>query len=135
VDNSDLEPSPPRCRPPWVPADLAFDQLDPGLQTAIREFFDPMYERLVLQAATPMERSAGLSCVQVLWLELIGQQGLGKEMAPTLTGRGSMQDHRESILQHVRLILAKNRVGKFLMEVQRYNAWAADKDPFQFPPL
>jgi hypothetical protein len=121
-------------RPLWIPPGLKFDALAPALQGAIKDIVDPAYDELVLQAQTALERSSGLTYVHLLWLELVEQIDLGKDMSQTLPLGEGTGAHQEKMLRHMRLISQKDKVAKFLLEVQRYYERIGEIDPLRRLP-
>lgn len=121
-------------RPLWIPAGLDFATLDPRLQKAILEIVDPCYEELVLQAATALERSSGLTYVHVLWLELIDALDLNKDLAVTLPQGEGLGPYEPQMGRYLRLIAQKDKLGKFLLEVQKFFERAGPRDPLKHLP-
>jgi hypothetical protein len=113
-------PQPAGKRPFWVPTGVKFDALPRALQAAIAEVLNPLYEQTVLEAPTALERAAALTHVHLQWLELLEQYDLGRAMAPLVAKGESTSTHREGIARHLRLAGAKERSGKFLLQVQGF---------------
>lgn len=119
----------PAPRPVWIPPWLKFDDLEPALQLAITEIVNPAYEELVLGARTPLERCSGLTYVHLCWIELIQQIDLAKDHGKALSQGNPPDVYGLRMLNHLRLIAQKDKVAKFLLEVERFYEKAADKDP------
>jgi hypothetical protein len=124
----------PGPRPLWIPPGLDFEALAPALQRGICEVVSPAYDELVLQAQTAIERSSGLTYVHLLWLELVEQIDLGRDMGRTLPQGEGTNAHQEKLQRHMRLISQKDKVGKFLLEVERFYTKAGEIDPLRRLP-
>ena len=134
MSDSTAESPSPNCRPLWIPPGLKFDTLSPALQSAIKDIVDPAYHELVLLAQTAIERASGLTYVHLLWLELVEMIDLGKDMGQTLPRGEGTGEHQEKMLRHMRLISQKDRIAKFLLEVQRFYERAGEIDPLRRLP-
>ena len=108
----------PPSRPYWVPEGVNFDKLPRGLQIAIVAMINPAYKQLVLEAPSILERTAGLSYVHALWLEVLQQYELGVKMARTLDKGDNTEAQQEAIGRHLHLLSAKLKMGKFLIQLQ-----------------
>src|SRR5262245_22990136 len=116
-------------RPLWVPEHVSFDKLPPALQQAIVDIFNPAYEQLVLEAPTALERSTGLSYMHLLWLELVGQQEIGRAMYPASGSPADQKNAQKKISQYIALVQSKTSVGKFLLQIRKYNERPQNYDP------
>jgi hypothetical protein len=121
-------PRPPDIRPLWIPDDVKFDRLPPALQRAITEIIGPAYEEVVLAAQSGLERSMGVTYVHLLWLALIEMIDIARDMGPGLALGEGTDKHQKKIARHLRLVGQKDRIAKFLLEVQRFYDRGADKD-------
>src|SRR5262249_45975696 len=90
---------------------------------------EPAYRELVLSSANALEASMGMTYVHLLWLELIEAIDLGKDMGRTLPRGEGTDNHQQKIGRHMRLIAQKDRVAKFILEVEKFNDRAGEKDP------
>src|SRR6266849_5954600 len=121
----------PGPRPVWIPPGLKFDKLSPALQRGIKDIVDPAYDELVLRAANSLQRSCGLTYVHLLWLELIEQIDLGKDMGETLPQGEGTDAHQGKMLRHMRLIAQKDKVAKLILELQRFYERIKEIDPLR----
>ncbi len=101
----------------WVPPGIQLDVLPPSVLKTLAEVLDPMYEQLVRRAADPLEQSAGLSVLNIMWLEVLGQLDLGRSYVHDAFLHDLMERDK-SIEGHLRLIDAKMRVGYFLARLR-----------------
>jgi hypothetical protein len=100
-----------------------------ALQQAITEIIDPAYRELVLEAQTGLERSVGLTYVHLAWLEMIEAMDIGKDMAQTLPKGEGTHAHQLKIRRYLRLIAQKDKIARFILEVEKFYARAAEVDP------
>jgi hypothetical protein len=112
------DPKHPDNRPFWIPDTVRFDALPEAVRAAIIEIVNPAYQELVLEATGALEKAAGLSFVHTLWLEIVEQYEIGKGMAHMLPRGESSVTHRDAIGRHLRLLGAKEKFGKFLLQIQ-----------------
>jgi hypothetical protein len=119
-------------RPPWIPDGIKFDKLPRPLQILIEEIISPLYEQQVLNANTPLQKAIGLDYVHLAWLTAIEQFTLAKEMAPTLWREGT-GPHQEKLDRHMKLMNHKDRTGRFLLEVEKFNRRFALPELFRDP--
>jgi hypothetical protein len=121
-------------RPLWIPPGLKIDTLAPGLQFAIKEIINPVYDELVLSAPNAFERSIGLSYVHLAWLELIEQIEFGRALELDLPkGRGT-EGHQDRIGRYLHVVTTKDKVAKFLLEVQKFYERVGETDPLRRVP-
>lgn len=60
---------------------------------------------------------------------MIEQLDLGKDMGRTLARNTGTEMHQQKLIQHMRLIGQKDKVGRFLLETQRFYAKIGEIDP------
>jgi hypothetical protein len=124
------KPPPPAIRPLWIPDGLDFDRLPEALRLAVSGILNPAYRELVLEAPTALLRTAGLTYVHAAWLELIDQIELCKSMARLLPSGESSEALQEPIARHLRLVGAKEKFGKFLLQIKTfYEKYPGELDP------
>jgi hypothetical protein len=115
-----IPPEAHAVRPSWVPENVDFETLPVSVQKAFLEIVDPVYRTLVLEELDPLARASGLSFAHLAWLEIIEQHELGEAMAELLpSGKGAFT-HQERISRHVRLVMAKDGVGKTILRARKY---------------
>ena len=113
-------------RPFWVPPGVEFEELPEGLQLALQEIFSPLYEELVLNAPTALERATGLSLCYTTWLELVDEYALAREMGPDLTQGELSEAMRGRIERHLRISGAKGKCTNILLQLRRVQARRSD---------
>ena len=106
-------------RPYWIPPDLDLASLPRAFQLSISEILNPAYQELVLEAQDALERATGVSFVHLLWLELLDQFALAKDVSSTLKSTTSISDDRlRSIDRLLRLVGAKQKAASFLVRLK-----------------
>jgi hypothetical protein len=106
---------PANLRPYYVPADLDFDSLPETVQRAVDEFVTPAYRELVLEASGALERAAGASFVCLLFLELLEQFDLGRQVAQEAE---RLAPREVELKRHLRLLVSKQQAGNFLLRIR-----------------
>jgi hypothetical protein len=129
-DHAPEAPS-PGARPLWIPPELKFDELPAALQRAITEIVDPAYRELVLLAQNALERSMGLTYVHLLYLEIIEMIDVARDMARTLPRGEGTDAHQLKITRHLKLVAQKDRVAKFILDVEKFYDRAGPTDPLR----
>lgn len=119
-----METVPAKPRPYFVPDELDWEALPRAVQVAVDELVQPAYVELVLQASTELERAAGATFVHLLFLELLEQFDLGREVARCVAGRADdtegVSPREEELRRHLRLVSQKEKAGKFLMRIHEF---------------
>jgi hypothetical protein len=120
ADAPDETEAPPEVRPLWIPPGVKFETLSKTLQLALRELITPAYRELVLEVAGALEKSTGLTYVHLMWLELLQQIGLGEDVCPRLARGVTAAALQDGIGGHLHLVSAKERVGRFLLQLRNF---------------
>ncbi len=123
----------PRSRPYFIPEDFDFHALPEAVKLAFIDIVQPSYEELVLGAATTLERSAGVSLVFLLSLELLDQFEIGRQMNLTAAANTNSTDRNEQIARYLRVVSAKQAAGNFIFRLQSLRT-RSNSSP-AFPPL
>ena len=119
--NSASNSAPPR--PFWIPAGVDFDKLPAGAQVALREIIGPAYVELVASAEGALERSAGLTIVHLMWIEVLQQLEFGCEVAGTRSGLDyTALTNYEALAAHLRVAGAKTKMSSFLLRLKSVQA-------------
>ncbi len=63
----------PVGQPAWVPEDVDLHKVPEAVRQAVAEIIEPAYRQLVTEAEDPLERSFGVTLVQLMWLEVLEQ--------------------------------------------------------------
>jgi hypothetical protein len=113
---------------------VKFEEFEPALQLAITEIINPAYEELVLGARTALERCSGLTYVHLCWIEVIEQIDMAKEQGKALPRGETRGANGWRLHDHLRLVAQKDKVAKFLLELERFREKAGDKDPLRRVP-
>lgn len=127
------KPERPLNRPYFVPAEIEFDTLPLPVQAAFATLVQPSYDELVVSAKTALERSAGVTLVFLLTLEILDQFELGHGLNLSGSPDDAAAAQREKVMQgHLRLITAKQKVANFVMKIRTIRA---KRGPHYFGPL
>lgn len=102
----------------FIPAGMDVDNLPPALQQGLQEIMEPAYRVLVQEATDALARSAGLTVVHILWLELLQQcrmAGIVTDLGPN--NEVALHNHVNRVL---RLATAKQHASAFLLKVRAF---------------
>lgn len=117
-----IVPASPRAAnaPYWVPVGNVWDRLPESMRQAVADVLAPAYERLVRRVSDDLERSAGITLVHLMWLEISDQLRLAQIVADRDTVLGELAEQRpaEVIAEHLRLVTAKNATAELLVKLR-----------------
>jgi len=108
---------PPDGAPYWLPAGAFWEHLPEGVRRAVREVLEPAYQRLVRGAPGELERSAGITLVHLMWLEMCDQARLGEMIADRDSIASIIEEPEEWIARHLHLVAAKNSTAELLLKL------------------
>ena len=118
------------ARPYWVPSGIAFDELPEELRTAIIAVVNPGYQQLVLAARDGLEKATGMTIVHLLWLEILDQIQLGRELTDPQSALSASEEREKLIARHLRLVGAKTKASGFLLRLHQFRRkWGIAPDP------
>jgi hypothetical protein len=106
-----------RC-PLWVPQGVDLEVVPAEVRQAVVEVVQPVYERIVLAADDPLEKSLGVTIAHLLWLEVLQQFDLKREYLQYSAVLGLSENRSAMIEQHLRIIYSKVKVGYFLARIR-----------------
>lgn len=93
---------------------------------------EPSYEELVIGAESALERSAGVTLVFLLTLEIFEQFEIGHSLNVTGLPDDAAAGTREKLMrQHLRVVGAKQKAANFLMRIRIIRA---KRGPHYFGP-
>ena len=132
----------PDGAPYWVPEGSMWNEIPEGTRIAVRDILEPAYRRLVLEAGDELERSAGLTLVHLLWLEICDQTRLGLMAGDRKSVFALVEDPDEVIAHHLRLVTAKNSSAELLLKLRMTREmlkrgerlWGPPGDGLAIPP-
>jgi hypothetical protein len=126
-----MVPSPPQAGTPyWIPVGIDFDRLPEELRTALLGIVNPAYELFVVEAPDGMEQAIGKTVVHLLWLEILEEIRLGRD----LLGAGSAESDRdERMSRYLRIVDAKAKASDLLLRIREYRT-RPGADPLQRMP-
>jgi hypothetical protein len=112
----------PAGAPYWLPDGPWWEQLSDGVRQAVRDILEPAYRRLVVEAQDELERSAGITLVHLMWLEICDQTRLGNIAGDRKSICAIVEDPEESIARHLHLVGAKNSTAELLLKLRMTRA-------------
>lgn len=116
----------PLPRPYYIPASIDYDSLPAAVRQSFAAVVQPTYEELVLGAATPLARSAGVSLGFLLCVEILEQFELGRLLNYTgAAAEADAADRDRLIARHLRLVGAKQHCASFLLRLETLRAGQA----------
>jgi hypothetical protein len=101
-----------------VPAGEAWDALPQGVRRAVGEVLAPAFQRLVVEAPDELERSAGITFVHLMWLEVCDQAAMSEIVGDRKAVYASVEEPEEAVARHLHLVAAKNSTGELLMKLR-----------------
>jgi hypothetical protein len=107
-------------RPYWIPVGLEFDSLPAEIRTAIRGVINPAYRELVLEAPDGLQKSAGVTIVSLLWLEILDHVQMGRELNNPRLMASTSDDREQLIARHLRLVGAKIKASAFSLRLSEF---------------
>jgi len=127
VSKSDERGDP--LRPYFVPGGVDFDALSEELKAAIAGIVNPAYRLLVLEARDGLEKSAGVTVVHLLWLEILDQLDLAESMQKP-PHPGESEERGKLIERHLRVVGAKSKASHFLFRLRELRRKLCALPPF-----
>ena len=107
----------------FLPANVPFESLPSETQTALSTIVAPLYDEVVVRAESALERSAGLTLVHLVTLEVLEQIKLGTMIDFCDDSDKDSEVARDKrIDRHLRLLGAKNNYSQFLLRLQQFRA-------------
>ena len=119
-DNSSVNENDVPRKPFWLPPGVILDELSVELQAAIFGVLTPAYEKLVVAARPGLEQSAGVTIVHLLWLEILQQTELGRDLTESGQEPDRLQNHEASIARMLRLAGSKMEASDFLLRLHSH---------------
>ena len=116
-------------RPPWAPAGFDLKVVPAEVRQALDEFVQPVYEKAVLAARDPVEKSLGVTFTHLLWLEILDQFDLKRQYVQFDALLGVDNDRHALIAQHLKVLDCKIRLGYFVTRLRELRQQAVDRLP------
>jgi hypothetical protein len=107
-------------RPYWVPTGVDFDRLPDELRAAIVGIVNPAYRELVLASRDELEKASGVTIISLLWLELLDQVQMGRDLTDPGTIFSPSKERENLIARHLRLSNAKIKASGFLLRLHEF---------------
>ena len=106
-------------QPSWMPDGPLWELFSPGFRHTIQEVLAPAYRQFVLDVTDPIERSVGMTVVQLLWLEAWNHEQLVGSFAPSSDPLlMELAQPHERISRHLELVAAKCHATELLAKVR-----------------
>ena len=115
------------ARPLWVPAGLQVEQLPQELRAVLIKVIGPIYQELVLNAPSALEKMAGLTNVHLQWLEILGQIELGRAINEPAELTSPSEEREQLMARHLRVVNAKLKAANFLRQLQELRRKRGDE--------
>jgi hypothetical protein len=116
--DTETDPAPKTPRPYFIPPSINYDALPQEVQIALTKIVAPMYERLVVHAASELERSAGMTLTFLETLEVLDQFRFGRDFDFGVPPKYvDLDDRAKQIARHLRLISSKQTQHDFLLKL------------------
>ena len=114
--------SKPSTRPYFVPTSVNYESLPVAVKAALQAVVEPTYQELVL-GADPLERSAGISLVFLLCLEVLEHFEIATVMEfSDRYNERKAEDREKMVARHLRLLGAKQQTSNFMMRLRMFRA-------------
>ncbi len=106
--------------PHWIRDDVDFERFPAELRAAIVEVIVPAYRQLVEQAREGLEKSAGLTIVWLMWLEMVDHIQLTHNFTTARTVTQVSEEREQLINRHLRLVGSKVKASAFLVRLHEF---------------
>jgi hypothetical protein len=128
------EPPPDAELPYWLWGEGLWGRLPKGVQKAAIEVIKPAYRHMVLEAQSELERSAGITLVHLLWVEVCDQFAMAGVVADRQWIVSMLSKPEEMIQHHLHLVHAKQQATEMVLKLQAFARLLAQQDQ-PAPPL
>jgi hypothetical protein len=106
--------------PHWIRDDVDFERFPAELRAAIVEVIVPAYRQLVEQAREGLEKSAGLTIVWLMWLEMVDHIQLTENFTTPRSVAQVSEEREQLINRHLRLVGSKVKASAFLVRLHEF---------------
>jgi hypothetical protein len=106
--------------PYWIPDTLEFGRFSEELQAAICGIINPAYRELVEQARDGLQKSAGLTVIWLMWLEILDHIQLGQSLTSSPSMTETSKEREQLITRHLRLVGSKVKASSFLLRLHEF---------------
>ena len=106
--------------PYWIPNEVDLGRFPAELRAAIAEVVNPAYRELVEQARNGLEKSAGLTVIWLMWLEIVDHIQLGHGLASSPSVTEASKEREQQIVRHLRLVGSKVKASSFLLRLHEF---------------
>ena len=102
----------------WHPLGAKLDALPNNVRAALAEIINPAFEELVQAAPTALEKTTGLTYLNLLWVEVFEQFN----MASLLWQMSTAEFYFQNLAGYLRVVGAKHQFAKFLLHAKKVRA-------------
>lgn len=106
--------------PYWIPDTLEFGRFSEELRAAVCGIINPAYRELVEEARNGLEKSAGLTVIWLMWLEILDHIQLGRSLTSSPSMTETSKEREQLITRHLRLVGSKVKASSFLLRLHEF---------------
>jgi hypothetical protein len=108
--------------------------LSEGVKRAVGEVLEPAYRRLVLEARDELERSAGITLVHLMWLEICDQAAMCDIVGNREEVDAFLKSPEEAVGRHLHLVAAKNSTAELMLKLRMVRETIQREQQLMGPP-
>jgi hypothetical protein len=113
----------PPVRPYFIPPGIDFEALPESVRVVFQTVVAATYDDLVLSVEGPLERSAGVTLVFLLSVEVLEQFQLGQQLNFTADPNAVGGAERDRLIgRYLRVVGAKQKEERFLLRIHDLRA-------------
>jgi hypothetical protein len=106
------------ARPYFIPESVDYDALPDPVRRALAHVVGPAYHELVERAMTALERSAGVTLVFLLAMEVLDQFAVSRVTDFTAQAGANASAERDKLIDaHLRLVTRKQAAARFMLRL------------------
>lgn len=124
----------PAGAPYWLPRGPFWERLSEGVKRAVGEVLEPAYRRLVVEARDELERSAGITLVHLMWLEICDQAAMSDIVGNREEIDAFVKDPEAAVDRHLHLVAAKNSTAELLLKLRMVRETIQRQERLAGPP-
>jgi hypothetical protein len=106
--------------PYWIPNEVDLGRFPAELRAAIAEVINPAYHELVERARDGLQKSAGLTVLWLMWLEILDHIQLGHSLGSSASMPETSKEREQLITRHLRLVGSKVKASSFLLRLHEF---------------
>ena len=106
--------------PHWILNNVDFERFPAGLRAAVVEVLAPAYHELVERARDGLAKSAGMTIVWLMWLEIVDHVQLTENFTTPRSVAQVSEEREQLINRHLRLVGSKVKASAFLVRLHEF---------------